>query len=259
MMKLFRALGLAAGLFGLAASPLSAQSALNQILSDGVLKVGTTGDWNPMSLRDPATNQYKGYDIDVMTELAKDLGVELEFVPTDWKTLVNGVVAGQYQLTGSASISPPRMKVAGFSESYIAVEIFPFTTEDKAARFDGWESINKPDVKVATTLGTTFEALARKYFPDADIKVVEAPARGYQEVIAGRADVFITSNIEGATLVGKFPVVQVAGAEPRAPSPIAMLLPQDDQVWINYVNNWIKIKQAAGFFQANAKKWGLAH
>jgi cyclohexadienyl dehydratase len=98
----------------------------------------------------------------------------------------------------------------------------------------------------------------RQYFPNADIKVVEAPARGYQEVIAGRADVFITSNIEGATLVGKFPVVQVAGAEPRAPSPIAMLLPQDDQVWINYVNNWIKIKQAGGFFEENARKWGLA-
>jgi len=50
-----------------------AQSALNEILDGGVLKVGTTGDWNPMSLRDPATNSYKGFDIDVMTELAKDL------------------------------------------------------------------------------------------------------------------------------------------------------------------------------------------
>ena len=55
-----------------------AQSALNEILDSGVLKVGTTGDWNPMSLRDPATNSYKGYDIDIMNELATDLGVEGE-------------------------------------------------------------------------------------------------------------------------------------------------------------------------------------
>ena len=95
-----------------------AQSALNEILDSGVLKFGTTGDWNPMSVRDPASNSYKGFDIDVANELAKDLGVEVEFVPTDWKTLVNGVVAGKYHMTGSASISPPRMKVAGFSESY---------------------------------------------------------------------------------------------------------------------------------------------
>ena len=248
----------AAVVIGLAlAGAAQAQSALNEILDSGVLKVGTTGDWNPMTLRDPATNSYKGFDIDVMTELGKDLGVEVEFVPTDWKTLVNGVVAGQYHLTGSASISPPRMKVAGFSESYIAVEIYPFTTQEKAGQFDGYASINKPGVKVATTLGTTFEKLVREWFPDADIKVVEAPARGYQEVLAGRADVFVTSNIEGSTLEAKFPVVRVSNAEPRAPSPIAMILPQNDQVWINYVNNWVKVKQARGFFDATRAKWGL--
>ena len=239
------------------ATSAGAQSALNEILDSGVLKFGTTGDWNPMSVRDPATNSYKGYDIDVANELAADLGVEVEFVPTDWKTLVNGVVAGKYHMTGSASISPPRMKVAGFSESYISVEIMPFTTPDKAANFDGYDAINQPDVKVATTLGTTFEALAREWFPNADIKVVEAPARGFQEVLAGRADVFITSNIEGATLTEKHGVVHVPGTEPRAPSPIAMLLPQDDQVWINYVNNWVKVKQAKGFFEATREKWGL--
>ena len=75
-----------------------AQSALNEILDSGTLKVGTTGDWNPMTMKDPATNSYTGYDIDIMTELAKDLGVEVEFVPTDWKTLVNGVVASKYDL-----------------------------------------------------------------------------------------------------------------------------------------------------------------
>ncbi|MGI9395532.1 MAG: transporter substrate-binding domain-containing protein, partial [Boseongicola sp.] len=236
---------LAAGAVALSlGAAAQAQSALNEILDTGILKVGTTGDWNPMTVRDPATNAYKGFDIDVMSELASDLGVEVEFVPTDWKTLVNGVVAGKYHMTGSASISPPRMKVAGFSASYIAVEIFPFTHTDKVDNFDGYDSINQPGVKVATTLGTTFEALVREWFPNADIKVVEAPARGFQEVIAGRADVFITSNIEGSTLVTKFPVTRVKNTGPRAPTPIAMLLPQDDQVWINYVNNWVQVKQA---------------
>ena len=256
MHKFFRAVAVAAVGVALAGAA-QAQSALNEILDSGVLKVGTTGDWNPMTVRDPATNSYKGFDIDIMTELASDLGVEVEFVPTDWKTLVNGVVAGQYHITGSASISPARMKAAGFSESYIAVEIFPFTMPEKADQFDGYDSINKPEVTVATTLGTTFEGLVREWFPDAEIKVVEAPARGYQEVLAGRADVFITSNIEGSTLEEKFGVVRVKGAEPRAPSPIAMLLPQSDQVWINYVNNWVKVKQAKGFFDANKAKWGL--
>lgn len=236
----------------------NAESVLQDILSKGVLKVGTTGDWNPMTVKDPATNTYKGYDIDIMTELAKDLGVELEFVATDWKTLVNGIVSGNYHMTGSASISPSRMKVAGFSESYIAVEIMPFTTGDKLSRFDGWESINKADVKVAATLGTIFEKHAKNWFPDSQIKAIEAPTLQHQEVLSGRSDVFVTSNIEGSVLQKQFPkITPIPVSAARAPTPIAMLLPQDDQVWINYVNNWVKIKKAGGFFEATAETWGL--
>ena len=258
-MNFLKTIGLAFGFAAsVAAAPVMAQSALNEILSEGVLKVGTTGDWNPMSVRDTATNEYVGYDIDIMTQLAADLGVELEMVPTDWKTLVNGVVAGNYHMTGSASISPARLKAAGYSNSYIAVEMFPFTTDDKVANFNGWDSINKEGVKVATTLGTSFEKMVKEWFPAAEIVVVEAPARGFQEVLSGRADVFVTSNIEGSTLLEKFSNVrQVEVDTPRAPTPIAMLFPQKDQVWINYVNSWIELKKTQGFFEEVAVKWGL--
>ena len=234
------------------------ESALNKILSSGKLKAGTTGDFNPFSIRDTATNKYKGYDIDIMSELAKDMGVEIEFVPTDWKTIVNGVVAGKYHITGSASIKASRMKAAGFSESYLSVNFKPFTTKDKLNKFNGWDSINKKGVKIATTLGTAMEPMVKGWFPNADIKSVEAPARGYQEVLAGRADVFVTSNLEGSTLKNKYPnVKEVSIDAPRSPTPLAMLLPQNDQVWINFVNQWIKIKIAKGFFTKTAKKWGL--
>lgn len=258
-MKFLKSLGIATAIAAsFVAAPVLAQSALNDILSNGVLKVGTTGDWNPMSVRNPATNSYVGYDIDVMTQLAADLGVELEMVPTDWKTLVNGVVAGNYHMTGSASISPARLKAAGYSDSYIDVEILPFTTQEHEGRFDSWDSINNADVKVATTLGTTFEKSVRDWFPNANIVVVEAPARGFQEVISGRADVFITSNIEGSTLLEKFDNLrQIQVSEARAPTPIAMLLPQGDQVWINYVNSWIELKKKQSFFATTAAKWGL--
>jgi cyclohexadienyl dehydratase len=161
-------------------------------------------------------------------------------------------------MTGSASISPARMKAAGFSDSYLFVQMFPFTTEDKAGNFDGWDSINKEGVKVATTLGTSFEKMVKEWFPAAEITVVEAPARGFQEVLSGRSDVFVTSNIEGSELLQKFPNLrQVEVDQPRAPTPIAMLLPQADQVWINYVNSWIELKKAEGFFEEVAVKWGL--
>ncbi len=233
-------------------------SRLQSILDSGVLRVGTTGDWNPMSVKDPATNSYKGYDIDMMTALAADLGVEVEFVPTDWKTLVNGVVAGQYDITGSASLSMKRAKVAGYSNSYFSLATVPLTLKKNADRFQDWDDIDQSDITVAATLGTTQEQQIKRFFPNAEHKIIEAPARDFQEVLAGRADVNITSNVEAATLIEKFDQLMVVPVStPKAPTPIAMLLPQADQVWINYVNHWISLKQERGFFDELGAKWRL--
>jgi cyclohexadienyl dehydratase len=38
-----------------------------------------------------------------------------------------------------------------------------------------------------------------------------------------------------------------------------MLLPQGDQVWINYVNTWIKLKEERGFFADLGRKWQLSN
>ena len=258
MFKFATAAAVAFGL--LAGTAAKAESVLQQILSEGVLKVGTTGDWNPMTMKDAATNSYTGYDIDVMTEMAKDLGVEVEFVATDWKTLVNGVIAGRYHITGSASIAPKRAKVAGYSTSYFSLATVPLTLKKNEGRFSDWDDLNKSDVIVAATLGTTQEQQVKQFFPDAQHKIVEAPARDFQEVLAGRADAHITSNVEAYKLVEKFPEMMVVPVtEARARTPIAMLLPQDDQVWINYVNTWIKLKQERGFFDELGKKWKLSN
>ena len=235
-----------------------AESALTKILKSGVLKVGTTGDWNPMTMRDIVSNSYEGYDIDVMRQLATDLGVKVEFVPTDWKTLVAGVTSGQYHITGSASISPARAKAAGYSTSYFSLATVPLTLKKNEDRFKNWDDLNNPNVSVAATLGTTQETQVKQYFPNAIHRIVEAPARDFQEVLSGRADANITSNIEANKLVAKYDQLMIIPVtQSRSPTPIAMLLPQSDQVWINYVNTWISLKQERGFFADLGVKWQL--
>ena len=88
------------------------ESKLQEILKRGELRVGTTGDFNPMTVKDPATNTYKGFDIDVVTELAKDMGVKLTFVPTEWKTLVAGITSDKYDISTSASLNAKRALAA---------------------------------------------------------------------------------------------------------------------------------------------------
>ncbi len=77
-------------------------------------------------------------------------------------------------------------------------------------------------------------------------------------MLSGRADAHNTSNVEANKLVVQYPQMMIVPVSaPKSPTPIAMLLPQADQVWINYVNTWIRLKQERGFFIELGAKWNL--
>jgi cyclohexadienyl dehydratase len=232
-------------------------SHLNRILDAGTLRVGTTGDFPPITSRDPDSKSYVGYDIDAAGELAKDLGVKLQFVPADWKTLVNGIVADKYDIVMSGvSMSVERAKVAGFTQPYMEFSTVPVLRKSNAGRFKTWADIDQKGVTVATTLGTVFDGQAREFFKVATLRQVEAPAAGYQEVLSGRADVTITSNVDAAGLVRRYPELALARVDhARGRRPASFLLAQNDQVWLNYLNNWITIKRMLGLFEELDKKW----
>jgi len=235
-----------------------AKSRLHLILETGELRVGTTGDWNPMSIKDPATNKYIGFDIDIVTQLAEDMGVKIKFIPTEWKTLVTGIISNKYDLSTSASLSPKRALTTGYTNSFFKLATVPLTLNENLSKFQDWNDINKPEVKVAVTLGTVQEQYAKVLFPQSTLKIIESPARDFQEVLAGRADVHITSNIEAATLVEKYSELAIVPVNnSKFPTPLAWLIPQEDQIWINYVNHWIEIKKARGYFEQIMVKWNL--
>ena len=90
------------------------------------------------------------------------------------------------------------------------------------------------------------------------MNIIESPARDFQEVLSERSEVHITSNIEAATLVQQYPEMAIVPVrEPKYPTPLAWLAPQDDQIWINYLNHWINIKKAQGFFTKMMEKYKL--
>ena len=250
---------LAIAIFGSMSATVSyaASSRLQQVLDRGVLRVGTTGDWTPMTIRDPATNFYRGFDIDITTELAKDLGVRVEYVETDWKKLVNGVVTNKYDMTGSAALNMHRAKVAGYSDTYFYLAFVPVIQKQNLHRFSTWSDFNSPAVIITSNRGSVQESMVMELFPQARLNTVEAPARDYQMLLENKSTVIVMSNIEASTLITRYSQLAIANVKGMRPTPIAMLLPKDDQVWINYVNHWIELKKTQGFFDRIARKWGL--
>ena len=235
----------------------SADTKLQTILNNGELRVGTTGDWDPMSMKDPATNKYKGFDIDVMKELAKDMGVKVKFVPTDWKTIVSGITANRYDLSTSVTKTPKRAEVAGFTETYYKYGTVPLVLKKNSKKFSTWNSLNNKNVTIATTLGTSQEEKAKEFFPKSKLKSVEAPARDFQEVLSGRADGNITSSTEANKLVIKYPQLTIVNDGEKNPAFLAMMVPKGDKVWNDYVSKWIKDKKASGFFNTLLAKYNL--
>lgn len=236
--------------------PAPKQSALQTILESGTLRVGTTGDFNPMSFKDADTGDYAGHDIELVQQLATDMGVEIEFVPTDWANLVSGVAAGKYDITTGASMNMGRAKTAGYTLPVVQVGTVPLMLRENEGAYSSWDDINNADTKVAVTLGTVFDEQARQNFPDAEIVAVESPARDFQELLAGRADVSLTSNIEASQLIQTYEELMIVPVDaPRNANAIALLASQDDQVLINYINVWITMKQQQGYFKTLQEKW----
>jgi len=237
---------------------IAAGSALNKVLDSGKIRVGTTGDFNPMSFKDPESKEYMGHQIDAAKQLATDMGVEIEFVPTDWKTLINGIVADKYDIvmTGT-SMTVGRAKAAGYTIPWGRTGYLPLSRKDKAGRFKSWEDLNQPDVTIGYNLGTSFADFVKNRLPKAKRKEVESPARDWQELLAGRVDVTISSTLEAGKLSTTHEPLVIPFQETANSLPLSFMVRQDDQVWLNFLNNWMRMKHEIGYFKNLNAKWGI--
>ena len=103
------------------ASCATAPDSLSAVRSRGVLLVGATGDYRPMSYLEPGTGEYVGFDAALAEDLAEALGVRLEFVPTTWPTLMDDTLAGKFDLAVCGiTITSARKELALMSDGYLA-------------------------------------------------------------------------------------------------------------------------------------------
>lgn len=233
---------------------------LAAIQAAGRIRIGTTGDFNPMSFRDPASREYRGHQIDCAQQLARDMNLRAEFVATDWRTLINGLQADQFDvvMTGT-SISVARAMAAAFTLPWGRTGFIPLVRRRDATKFANWEALNSRGVTIGTTLGTTMEQFVQQALPNATLRRVESPARDWQELLGGRVDAAMTSVIEAAFLTREYPdLVAIFRDAPRNPIPMAFMARPDDAGWLRFLDTWVTLRQESGFFAETARKWGLA-
>jgi polar amino acid transport system substrate-binding protein len=91
---------------------------LDKVLDAGKIVMSTDPQYPPQSEL-TAEGNYEGFDIDVGTEIAKRLGVDIEFQTPSWDVITAGSWGGRWDFSvGSMTITTPRQEVLDFSEPY---------------------------------------------------------------------------------------------------------------------------------------------
>jgi cyclohexadienyl dehydratase len=112
-----------------------------------LLRVCTTGDYKPLTYRDPVTGQYSGVDIDMATDLAVHLGREPLFVATTWAGLAQDVnTPGRCDIAmGGITVTAARQQIAEFTVPYLDSGKVPLVAQAGADAFGSIDQIDEVD------------------------------------------------------------------------------------------------------------------
>jgi ABC-type amino acid transport substrate-binding protein len=239
---------------GVAAEAQQTESRLYDITSSGTLRVCQYPAYYSISFRNPQTGEIEGIDADLSKELAKELGVELEIVESSFGTFIADLQANKCEI-GMFGIGATlkRAQAVAFSEPYLLTSIYAVGSRD--GEVQSWEDIDQPGRKVAVTLGSYIEPFMKDYLQNAEVVVVAPPATREGELVAGRVDVIMTDYPTAIKVTDEFDwAITVAPNETLRLTPYSYVVPQGDQIWLNYVNLFVQTIKLDGRLKFFAEK-----
>ncbi|MCB2135235.1 MAG: transporter substrate-binding domain-containing protein [Rhodobacteraceae bacterium] len=237
-----------------ATQALSKESVIETIKQRGVIKIGLSL-FVPWSMRDK-NGDLIGFELDVGRQLAEDMGVDVEFVPTAWDGIIPALVAGKFDVIISGmSITAERNLTVNFSDPYAFSGLTILANKAMTAGFT-LEDFNKPEVTFAARRGATPVQVIERIFPDATLLQFDEDGAATQEVLNGNAHATMASEPTPSrearknpeTLYVPFDQVWDARGE-------AFAYRKGDPDATNYFNNWIGTRWRTGWLKARHDYW----
>ncbi|MBP5586104.1 MAG: transporter substrate-binding domain-containing protein [Lentisphaeria bacterium] len=224
------------------------QDSLMAIRSRGVLLVGSTGDYCPMSYLEPETGTYVGFDAALADDLATSLGVRLEYVPTSWPTLMDDTLAGKFDLAVCGiTITPARKEAALMSDGYLENGKTVLCRAEDADKYISLEAIDRPEVRVMENPGGLNEKFVRANLPRATLIIHPVNEEIPGLVASGKADVMITEIMEAEYYVNRDPRLAAPLLDaPFTRGELGVLLPPGGETLLEYVNGFLEKERGSG-------------
>ena len=233
-----------------------------EILERGTILFGTTGDYRPLSFCEP-DGTYWGFGIEVANEIAKRLGVSIEFRKTSWPTLTADVQAEPQTFDlaiGGITITDTRKETMLMSEGYLANGKTILCRASEADRYKSLTDIDKPEVTVMVNPGGLNEKFANENLTHAN-RVVHQKNEEIPTLVAeGAADVMITEITEAPYYVKTD--TRLAAPLLNAPfthGEIGVLMQKGQEDLLTLVNAVIAKMKTDGTLRQLHEKYGLIY
>ena len=233
---------------------LVTESTIEQVVRRGVLRVGLS-TFVPWAMKDK-TGKFVGFEIDVASRLARDTGVEVEFVPTKWEGIIPALLTGKFDVViGGMTILPDRNLKVNFTIPYDYSGQTICAHKILAKGFKTVEDFNTPNVTVGARLGSTSAQAIKKYLYRAKIRLFDEEAQAYQELLNGNIHAVVASLPMPAYQAIKYPDKLFAISEPFTRELIGFAVRKGDLDTLNYFNNWIRGVKSEGWLQERHDYW----
>ncbi|MBW2028149.1 MAG: transporter substrate-binding domain-containing protein [Deltaproteobacteria bacterium] len=231
------------------------ESTVEQVLKRGVLRVGMS-TFVPWAMKDK-TGRLIGFEIDVATRLAQDMGVKVEFVPTKWAGIIPALLTGKFDvIIGGMGILPKRNLKVNFTIPYDMTGMSMVAHKELAAGFDSLEDFNRPNVILSVRLGATPVAAAKKFMPKAQLRKFDDESQAYLELLNGKAHAVVASAPTPAFYALKYPdKLFLPLKETFTKEPIGFAVRKGDFDTVNFFNNWITVVQSEGWLKERKHYW----
>ncbi|MEP0964036.1 MAG: transporter substrate-binding domain-containing protein [Roseobacter sp.] len=233
---------------------LAGESVIESIKREGVIKIGLS-IFRPWSMRD-LNGDLVGFELDVGRQLAEDMGVEVEFIPTSWDGIIPALVSGKFDVIISGmTITPQRNLTVSFSEPYA---FSGMTILANTAMTEGFtlEDYNNPDVTFAARRGATPAEVITDLFPEAELLLFDEDGAADQEVLNGNAHATMSSEPSPSEYARRYPdIVSVPFNQAFQAGGEAFAFRKGDPDAENFFNNWIGTKARVGWLKGRHDYW----
>ncbi len=234
---------------------LTKASVIEQIQKRKTLKVGMD-IFQPWAMKNKE-GKLIGFEIDVATRLAEDMGVKVEFVPTAWSGIIPALLTGKFDvIIGGMGITAKRSFKVNFSIPYDYSGMSIVAHKELAKGFNALDDYNKKDVQVAVKLGTTAAIAAKKYLPNAKLRMFETEPQLYQELRNGNVHAVVASAPRPAYEAIEYKETLFLPLEDNfTEEPIAFALRKGDPDALAFFNAWITIVEKEGWLKERHNYW----